>query len=851
MLSVQTCKMKISFISTVFNEEENISSFIESVLSQTKKPDEIVIVDGGSSDLTVAKIKNSTLRLCSGRELKIIIKQGNRSVGRNEAIKNATGDVILCSDTGCVLDKKWTENIIKPFKDKTVDVVAGYYRGKPRSIFEKCLVPYVLVMPDRVNPDNFLPATRSMAFRKEIWKKIGGFDERFSHNEDYVFAKKLKKINSHIVFEKRAIVYWIPRNSLKEAFIMFYRFAKGDSEAKIFRPKVILLFTRHIFFFLLLLYSFFLKSNFLLVSFYLLLIAYVLWSIVKNYKYIKDIRAIFFLPLIQITSDIAVIMGTVSGLSSRKITIGIILLYFLSMISVIDWGIPNPNHPYNYHMDEWHQLQSIRAIFEYGTPNVAGAANGTVFQFLLSGIYLSPFVLFKIIDPISIRSGVESLLMQKKLFEILRLNTLIFGILSLLTLSNLVKKYLKINPILSLILFTVTPLWLALSNYFKYDIALTFWIIASLFYLLKYGSNPTLKNYIIAGIFCSLAVATKISAIPLFLIYVLSFLYFNYGKRKNYKELLIGLLVFLSVFLVLGIPDLILQKGDYREYLYSNLIRDPMIFNNFILKYDSWWIYLIKKVIPLNFGYVFSGIIALSLIYWSTKLNFKKFKNETFLFISMVIFILSLIPLKLGASGNRLLVLLPFFAVFSSLFVIRFIRKFSSFKHGLYLVLVVLFIVQFFQSFSMISMKWEKDIRELSSAWLAKNIVKGSTIGIQNIPIYQLLPDLIVKEFYSNKKDANLYKYEVINSQTTSLPNVVVVTNREFGLKYLKKSPKKLLISRLNKEGYKLAKEFKPPEILYRIMGDELDFYTSGIIPTWTITIYKLDEDKTQLPLAL
>jgi len=542
-----------------------------------------------------------------------------------------------------------------------------------------------------------------------------------------------------------------------------------------------------------------------------------------------------------------VITKIINYIAKNKIAVGIIVIYALAMTSVIDWGIPNLNHPYNYHMDEWHQLQSIRAIFKYGSPNVSGAANGTIFQFFLSGIYLSPFALFKIVDPFSVKSGIESLLMQKKLFEILRLNTLIFGILSLFILSNLVKKYFKISPTFTLIFFTLTPLWLALSNYFKYDIALTFWTIASLFYLLKYGVNPTLKNYIIAVIFCSFAVATKISALPLFIIYIFSFFYFNFGKEKKYRDLLVGLTVFIGIFLTIGIPDLILQKGDYREYLYSNLIRDPVIFNNFILKYSPWWVYLIRKVIPLDFGYIFSIIIALSLIYWSSKLipkivklNLGKLKNEIFIFISMVIFILSLTPLELGANGNRLLVLLPFFAIFSGLFIRKIIKSFPRFKFQIYLILTILLIFQFFQSFLMISVKWEKDIRELSSVWIKKNIIKGSTIGIENIPIYQLLPDLIVKEFHSDKNN-NIFKYQIVD-ESSSLPNIVVITNREFDLNHLKKSPKKSLIARLSKEKYKVVKEFKPPEILYKTMGDEFDFYSSGIVPIWTITIYKQDK---------
>ncbi len=55
--------------------------------------------------------------------------------------------------------------------------------------------------------------------------------------------KKLKKNNASIIFRKDAIVSLIPRKNFKEAFYMFYRFSKGDSEGKILRPKVLLLFS--------------------------------------------------------------------------------------------------------------------------------------------------------------------------------------------------------------------------------------------------------------------------------------------------------------------------------------------------------------------------------------------------------------------------------------------------------------------------------------------------------------------------------------------------------------------------------------------------------------------------------
>ncbi len=306
--------MKVSFIATVYNEESTVGDLLESLLIQSRMPDEIIIVDGGSSDRTVANIKNQISKIkYQNVRFRILVKKGNRAVGRNEAIKHADKEIIACSDSGCILDKDWVKNITKPFEDSAVDVVAGYYKGDANNIFEKCLIPYVLVMPDKIDGKNFLPASRSMAFRKSIWRKAGKFPERFSDNEDYVFAKQLKKNNAKILFEKKAFVYWKPKNNIGDAFVMFYRFARGDSESRIFRQKVILIFLRYIIALGILFSFFLLKSNLILNTLYLMFALYIVWSICKNYKYVKDIRAVIFLPLIQVTSDIAIILGTIVG----------------------------------------------------------------------------------------------------------------------------------------------------------------------------------------------------------------------------------------------------------------------------------------------------------------------------------------------------------------------------------------------------------------------------------------------------------------------------------------------------------------------------------------------------------
>ena len=302
-------KIKVSLITTVLNEESSIEHFLSSIAIQTQKPDEIIIVDAGSKDNTVEIIKSFQPLL---KNLKIIVNErANRSVGRNSAIKNAINDIIIMSDAGCRLDKEWVKEISRPFVDIKTKVVAGFYLSESKTVFQKCVAPYALVMPDRVNPKNFLPSSRSMAIRKTIWKQSGGFPENFSDNEDFVYAHILKRKKINIVFVRKAIVYWFPRKNIKQFWTMIYRFARGDAKAGLRRIKIASIFLRYVGFIFFGLSC--LIFNDLFVCYILIIFIYIFWSVFKNYKYVKDLRAIFLLPLLQFISDFAIILGSIVG----------------------------------------------------------------------------------------------------------------------------------------------------------------------------------------------------------------------------------------------------------------------------------------------------------------------------------------------------------------------------------------------------------------------------------------------------------------------------------------------------------------------------------------------------------
>ena len=301
---------KVSVVITVLNEQDSIGKLLKPLISQTKKPDEIILIDAGSTDRTVEVIKKFQR---THKKIMLLVKPGaNRSVGRNIGVERAHGPIIAITDAGCIPKKDWLEKLTDPFKDKSVDVVGGYYKPRGNSVFQKSLAVYTCVLDHQLNPKTFLPASRSLAFRKEIWKKVGGFPEHLSTCEDRVFVEKLKKTKAKFTFAKEAIVYWKQKNTWQDAFIQLYTYSKGDTEA-LYLPhvkKILLVWARY------------LLGILLLVTFPVLLLfilpQYLAWVIGKGYSYVKDKRALLTLPLLQLTADLAVMGGSLAGFFKRR-----------------------------------------------------------------------------------------------------------------------------------------------------------------------------------------------------------------------------------------------------------------------------------------------------------------------------------------------------------------------------------------------------------------------------------------------------------------------------------------------------------------------------------------------------
>jgi glycosyltransferase involved in cell wall biosynthesis len=221
---------RVSIVCTVRDEADNIAALLDSMLAQTRPADEIVINDCGSSDATPAIVARF---IAAGHSIRLVYGGHNIPSGRNNAIAHASGPIIACTDAGLTLEPRWLERIVAPIERGAADLVGGFFRPEPHSLFELALAATNYREPEEIDPATFLPFGKSMAFRKAAWAAVGGYPEWASHCEDILFDLALRRSGARFAFAPDALVLFRPRGSLRAFVRQYFLYARGDGVANL------------------------------------------------------------------------------------------------------------------------------------------------------------------------------------------------------------------------------------------------------------------------------------------------------------------------------------------------------------------------------------------------------------------------------------------------------------------------------------------------------------------------------------------------------------------------------------------------------------------------------------------
>ena len=171
--------MKVSLIATVLNADAHIGDFLASIAAQERAPDEIIVVDGGSTDGTIGRLR------AAGDAITLLEEPGaNIARGRNLAIAAASHDAIAVADADCAYAPGWLDALVAPL-ELGADVAMGWTEPVDGSLLDACVASLGFPLTaTEVDEASFMPSARSVAFRREAIDAVGGYPEWLAIGED-------------------------------------------------------------------------------------------------------------------------------------------------------------------------------------------------------------------------------------------------------------------------------------------------------------------------------------------------------------------------------------------------------------------------------------------------------------------------------------------------------------------------------------------------------------------------------------------------------------------------------------------------------------------------------------------
>jgi len=237
--------MKVSVVIPVRDEENSIRELLDSLLQQTRPPDEIVITDGGSVDATPQIIEDYIRKGAPVRLIRAGLALPGR--GRNLGAAQASFEWLAFTDAGIRLAEDWLEALVaRAEQDNSIDVVYGWWQPVTDTFFKQCAA--ITYVPPPALHDGVLARPRSIAsalLRRQAWQAVNGFPEDLRSAEDLVFMDRLEGAGYHFVFEPRAKVRWELRPTLFSTFKRFLVYSRNNIRAGLFRQWQASILTRY------------------------------------------------------------------------------------------------------------------------------------------------------------------------------------------------------------------------------------------------------------------------------------------------------------------------------------------------------------------------------------------------------------------------------------------------------------------------------------------------------------------------------------------------------------------------------------------------------------------------------
>ena len=229
-----------SVIVPVYNRIDEVEDLLKSLVAQTSKDFEVVIVEDGSSapcDGVVKKYENQI-------DIQYYFKENEgRSIARNYGLERAKGEYFVFFDSDCVIPPEYFETLGAKLKENYFDCFGGPDAAHESFSDLQKAISYSMtaflttggIRGGKVQLEKFVPRTFNMGYSRKVWEKVGGFREMFS--EDIDMSTRIRKAGFSIGLIRDAYVYHKRRVNLRLFFRQVYVFGMSRITLYLLYPE--------------------------------------------------------------------------------------------------------------------------------------------------------------------------------------------------------------------------------------------------------------------------------------------------------------------------------------------------------------------------------------------------------------------------------------------------------------------------------------------------------------------------------------------------------------------------------------------------------------------------------------
>jgi GT2 family glycosyltransferase len=224
-------RMRISAVVVTYNRPEEVKKAVDSLVNQSVKPFEIIVIDDASNPPLSMKVDGSRIKQIRFDE------EVGISNARNYGISIAKGEYIAFIDDDCIASKHWIEEIQKGIR-AGAEVLGGplrpRFRAEPPKWWKEKDLGYFVAVGNSEKRDIW---GANMVFKREVFRKIGVFNPKLGpqkgkrlQGEDTDLIAKAKA-RCKILFMPNAEVFHTVRpERLTLSYIIRWAYISGKSQ---------------------------------------------------------------------------------------------------------------------------------------------------------------------------------------------------------------------------------------------------------------------------------------------------------------------------------------------------------------------------------------------------------------------------------------------------------------------------------------------------------------------------------------------------------------------------------------------------------------------------------------------